>query len=557
MTMNDSQPPKPKRRWFQYRLRTLLALVLLTGAGLGLWSRYVRSFRSQAEAADQLREVGAAIETRAGVPAWMCWLFGGDRFQNVVMVRLDHQNFKAQDLAPLRRLPHLERLYLAASSLDDAGLAHVRGLKKIQRMSLWKTNVTDDGMANLAGLTSMEVLDIHYTELSDECLVHLAGMSRLERLIFNFALTDKGLRRLAPLPNVRIEPYFWLRCVDVTGEGMRLLAHFPNVDDLTIDSSLLTDADLEPLTQLPKLRELRLLAPSITNAGLKTLADTSCVRLSISESDITFRGVIAVYGKRTHFLRLNSEAVTVSSKSFLHSTIIGGTDRCGPVPTSVTVRTPVRDDELVLIEQFPELIGVSLAKPASPQMAPTKAVLRHLQQQQLEELTCAGLLDAEAISALGKLTGLRRLAIGGRLPDDATVLQPLGNLRHMEHLSLRGAGIGDQHLHFLDKLTELQTLDLGENPIVGTGLRHIAGLSKLKSLWLIDSPTFTDAGMVHLKSLKNLEFLCIQHTQVTDVGLKHIHGLPRLRDVSTLGSRVTTRGRRELSRSLGLKRVLY
>lgn len=556
--MNDPRPPKLKRRWFQYRLRTLLALALLTSASLGLWSRYVRSFRLQAKAADQLGEVGATIETRAGAPAWMCWLFGGDRFQDVVMVDLEHQQFKAQDLSPLRDLPHLERLYLAASSVDDAGLAYVRGLNKIKRMSLWKTNVTDDGMANLAGLTSMEVLDIHYTELSDECLVHLAGMSGLERLIFNFALTDKGLQRLAALPNVRIEPYFWLRCVDVTGEGMRLLAHFPNVDDLTIDSSLLTDADLEPLTRLPKLRELRLLAPGITDAGLKTLADTSCARLSIGESDITFRGVIEVYGKRTHFLCLAPEAVTVSSESLLRSTIIGGTDRCGPVPTWVVVTTQVRDDELVLLEQFPDLIGVSLFKPAFPQMTRTKAVLRHLQQQQqLEELVCPGLLDAEAISAIGKLPGLRRLSIGSRLPDDPTVLDPLDNLRHMEHLSLRGAGVGDQHLRFLENLTELRTLDLGENPIIGAGLRHIAGLSELKELWLIDSGTFTDSGMVHLESLKKLESLCIQYTQVTDVGLKHIHGLPCLRNVTMLGSQVTMQGRSELSRSLGLDRVLY
>jgi len=306
-TMNDFRPPKLKRRWFQYRLRTLLALALLTSAGLGLWSRYVQSFRSQAEAAGQLREVGATIGTRVGAPAWMCWMFGGDRFQNVVTVDLEHQKFKAQDLEPLRCLPHLERLYLAASSVDDAGLAHVRGLKKIRRMSLWKTNVTDDGMANLAGLTSMEVLDIHYTDLSDECLVHLTGMSRLERLIFNFALTDNGLQRLTALPNVRIEPYFWLRCVDVTGEGMRLLAHFPNIDDLTINSSLLTDVDLEPLTRMPQLRELRLLAPRITNAGLKPLAATSCSRLFIGESDITFRGVVEAYGRRTHFLCLAPE----------------------------------------------------------------------------------------------------------------------------------------------------------------------------------------------------------------------------------------------------------
>ena len=35
MTMNDSGPPKPKRRWYQFRLRTLVVALLVAGIGLG------------------------------------------------------------------------------------------------------------------------------------------------------------------------------------------------------------------------------------------------------------------------------------------------------------------------------------------------------------------------------------------------------------------------------------------------------------------------------------------------------------------------------------------
>ena len=37
MTMNDSRPPKPKHRWYQFNLRTLLVLVTVVCVFLGLF----------------------------------------------------------------------------------------------------------------------------------------------------------------------------------------------------------------------------------------------------------------------------------------------------------------------------------------------------------------------------------------------------------------------------------------------------------------------------------------------------------------------------------------
>ena len=41
MTPNQPTPPKPKRRWYQYSLRTLLIFVTRTGATAGLSSSAV------------------------------------------------------------------------------------------------------------------------------------------------------------------------------------------------------------------------------------------------------------------------------------------------------------------------------------------------------------------------------------------------------------------------------------------------------------------------------------------------------------------------------------
>ena len=49
--MTDS--PKPKRRWFQFSLRTLLLLTAASAVLLGLWAIYVEPYRAQSRAALQ------------------------------------------------------------------------------------------------------------------------------------------------------------------------------------------------------------------------------------------------------------------------------------------------------------------------------------------------------------------------------------------------------------------------------------------------------------------------------------------------------------------------
>ncbi len=43
------QPPKPRRRWFQFSLRTLLIAVTLVAGVLVAWRAYVEPYRRQRE----------------------------------------------------------------------------------------------------------------------------------------------------------------------------------------------------------------------------------------------------------------------------------------------------------------------------------------------------------------------------------------------------------------------------------------------------------------------------------------------------------------------------
>ncbi len=60
------------------------------------------------------------------------------------------------------------------------------------------------------------------------------------------------------------------------------------------------------------------------------------------------------------------------------------------------------------------------------------------------------------------------------------------------------------------------------------GLAHIAGLSRIHSLYLLNTGV-TDAGLRHLSGLGGLSEVYLDGTKVTDDGIKHLAGLPSLK----------------------------
>jgi len=56
-TMNDSLPPKPKRHWNQFSLRTLLVFVLVLSVPLGWFAMTMQRARRQREAVEGIREL--------------------------------------------------------------------------------------------------------------------------------------------------------------------------------------------------------------------------------------------------------------------------------------------------------------------------------------------------------------------------------------------------------------------------------------------------------------------------------------------------------------------
>ena len=143
--MNDS--PKPKRRWYQFSLRSLLLVSVAIAAALGYFAERVRTQRSAVAA---IREAGGnvvydweycdswsaeewldCIDRQPPFPKWITDYLGDDVFYSVAEVSF----------------PGAWK-YTAHECTDDT-LTHLHGLPRLKRVTLKMTRVTDEGVEKL------------------------------------------------------------------------------------------------------------------------------------------------------------------------------------------------------------------------------------------------------------------------------------------------------------------------------------------------------------------------------------------------------------------------
>lgn len=111
--------------------------------------------------------------------------------------------------------------------------------------------------------------------------------------------------------------------------------------------------------------------------------------------------------------------------------------------------------------------------------------------------------------------------------------------------------VTDAGMVHLKGMPNLQTLSLTYTDITDLGLTHIKGLNNLQSLDLYDTQ-ITDKGLDNLKGLKNLRTLKLGRTRVTDAGMVHLEGMTNLQTLSLIYTDITDLG---LTHIKGLKNL--
>ncbi|QDS87520.1 Leucine Rich repeats (2 copies) [Rosistilla ulvae] len=273
------------------------------------------------------------------------------------------------------------------------------------------------------------------------------------------------------------------------------------------------DADLAPLTKLPRLRSVLLLGTPITGEALTTLAQIeSLENLDLRDTAVDDSSLEHLVGHR----RL--KALRLSGKSGDCSVGDDGMAHVAQIPNLKVLALDflwVSEDGLDALAPLQQLQEIYLAETTIG----NEAIAKLAQFPQLKKVRLArNQIDASGLADMPKLTNLEELDLSecSQILDDA--MPPLGELTKLKKLNLWRVNLTDAGIEPLNTLVNMEWLNLDNTRLTDAGMPYLSGMSKLLFLHL-GSTLITDAGLDPLKNLKSLEDLKVTRTAVTQEGV--------------------------------------
>jgi Leucine rich repeat/Leucine Rich repeat len=209
-----ADPPKRKRRWFQFSLRSLMIFTAIVAVGCGWIGRRMEQKRKEREAVEAIVRLKGEVfydyqretveDVQPSGPAWLRKLLGENFFSEVDAVLLYDSDVTDAGLANLEGLSELQTLVLTGTKVTDVGLSNLRGLAHLQNLTLSGDTITDAGLVNLSQLPRLQELDLARTNITDAALKHLSGLKQLRTLnLRGTKVTDAGLKHLKGLSQLK------------------------------------------------------------------------------------------------------------------------------------------------------------------------------------------------------------------------------------------------------------------------------------------------------------------------------------------------------------------
>jgi Leucine-rich repeat (LRR) protein len=156
-----------------------------------------------------------------------------------------HANTKVtdRDLALLSDCTHIERLYLGATPITNAGLVHHR-LGKLTTAPR-ATPITNAGLVHLSRLTRLRSLHLGHTRVGDTGMKFFRAFKNIEKL--------------------------YLGATGVSIAGLTNFKDCSNLDMIDLFSATIDDQSLQQFSYWPKLTSVALTKTNVTPAGVRSL----------------------------------------------------------------------------------------------------------------------------------------------------------------------------------------------------------------------------------------------------------------------------------------------
>lgn len=202
-----------------------------------------------------------------------------------------------EGLAAVKDWRKLKRLNLHGTKISDTTLEHIAGITSIESLNIGSAMITDVGLERLAVLPNLKELTMGGNELGDAGLQALRQMPTLTYLDLNgrqgtdsnvwaISMSDIGLEAVLSLKNLR-ELRFGCTSIGVGIEGAKFA---------TISAMSVTDRWLEQMKSLTKLEKLKLQGcDRVDDEGARILALMPNLReIDLKGSAVTEKGLAAL-----------------------------------------------------------------------------------------------------------------------------------------------------------------------------------------------------------------------------------------------------------------------
>jgi len=207
--------PTPKRRWYQYSLRSMFVLTTLVAIACSWYAYEMKEAAQRRAAIAEFNERGGFIvyyeaddPNADSLPMGLCLLRGlhGDEQLGNAVALFCFGSISDCELVRLTCLTNLYGIHLGDSQISDVGLASLSEFKKLKHLWLNETQISDSGLVRLRSLTNLESLDLWGTQISDAGLTHLKRLNKLHTLtLMDTQVTEEGVKELQEaLPNCEI-----------------------------------------------------------------------------------------------------------------------------------------------------------------------------------------------------------------------------------------------------------------------------------------------------------------------------------------------------------------
>jgi len=307
-------PPRKaplRRRWLQFRLRTLLLALLILPIGLG-WLAQARSKSQQAWLnVEEIQKTGNTFDVwdRHASPWWQRSL-GIDLPEDVLELWIELHDIdeqkQAQLLTRLHAFPHLKILAITNPCRSPDALRPLTHFQELEELTLWfgQNDLERESLLEIAKIPRLKCYRGYEGNIGiiSNSFDILGSSKSLEEFSYHGILYDpkwsglKNLRRLhigsvslsyiyvcgdgpnasssysndtiAKIAELENLESLKLEMTDCTDDGLPPLMQLTNLQHLTLESDHLTDACLVTLTELPALKTLELKGKNLTQAAI-------------------------------------------------------------------------------------------------------------------------------------------------------------------------------------------------------------------------------------------------------------------------------------------------